>query len=87
VFASIKDALAFSPTTKTLATLVAKDPALAKAAANPTTNATVFAPISKALDALAATPEGKKIVADPAALNKVLSYHIVKGARIEPAFM
>lgn len=86
VFTSIKDALAFAPATKTLSALIAKDPKLAMAAADPTTNVTLFAPISSALDALAATPEGKKIVSDPAALNKVLSYHIVKGARVEPVF-
>lgn len=42
MFPTIKDALAYSATTKTLAGLVAKDPKLAKAAADPTTNVTLF---------------------------------------------
>ena len=87
VFATIKDALAFSPTTSTLSGLIAKDAALAKAAADPTTNVTLFAPYNKALDAVAASAAGKAILADPKATAKVLAYHAVKGARIFPGYL
>lgn len=87
VFATIKDALAFSPTTSTLAGLIAKDAVLSKAAADPTTNVTLFAPYNKALDAVAASPEGKALLADPKATSKVLAYHAVKGARVYPGFL
>ena len=42
VFATIKDALAYSSTTSTLAGLIANNTALSKAAANPKTNITLF---------------------------------------------
>jgi hypothetical protein len=40
----------------------------------------------QALEAFAATPEGKDILADPQKLAKLLKYHAVKGERLEPAF-
>lgn len=87
VFATIADALKFSATTSTLAGLIAKDATLAKAAADPTTNITLFAPTDAAFATVLATPAGKAIAADPKALSKVLAYHAVKGAKIYPSFM
>lgn len=47
VFPTIAAALASSPKVSTLAKLVAANPVLSKAAADPTTNVTLLAPVNK----------------------------------------
>ncbi|KAI8468486.1 MAG: hypothetical protein J3K34DRAFT_426941 [Monoraphidium minutum] len=84
VFPTIKDALAYSGVHKQLAALIANDTKLAKAAANPKTNVTLFAPIDSSIAALAEIPAAQKILANPAQLSKLLSYHAAEGARILP---
>jgi uncharacterized surface protein with fasciclin (FAS1) repeats len=87
VFPTIKDALAFSPTTSALSAALNKDPKLAKLIADPTTNITLFAPTTAALTALGEDAKAKALLADPVSANKILAYHAMKGARIEPSFM
>lgn len=82
VFTSLKAALDFSPKTSTLKSLILKDATLSKAAADPTTNVTVFAPINSAFEAISSSPALK----DAAKVSKILSYHVVKGATIQPDF-
>jgi hypothetical protein len=47
VFPTIDAALKFSPVGRPLGALLAKEPGMAKAAADPTTNVTLFVPTSK----------------------------------------
>jgi hypothetical protein len=47
VFPTLAAALASSPTVSVLASFIAKDPKLAAAAADPTTNITLLAPVNK----------------------------------------
>jgi hypothetical protein len=62
VFATIKDALNYGPITAGIAAAIAKDAALSKAIADPTTNVTLFAPTSKALAALNEDAKAKALV-------------------------
>ena len=41
---------------------------------------------TQALDAVLADPALKSVVADPKAVNKILSYHAIKGAHVFPSF-
>ncbi|KAI8472108.1 MAG: FAS1 domain-containing protein [Monoraphidium minutum] len=84
VYPTIKAALAASPTVSTLAGLIAKDPVLSKASADPATNVTLFAPYNKAFETLAKAPMAAGLLASPAAVSKILAYHAVKGAHVEP---
>ncbi|KIZ04817.1 hypothetical protein MNEG_3141 [Monoraphidium neglectum] len=86
VFPTLAAALASSPTVSVLASFIAKDPKLAAAAADPTTNITLLAPVNKALEAVAATPAGKALIANAAKLHNVLAYHAIKPATIVPTF-
>jgi len=67
-----------------LAKLIAKDAALSKAAADPKTAVTLFAPSAKAIEAAASAAPVKALLKNATAVGAVLAFHVVPGARILP---
>lgn len=85
VFPTLKAALTFKRSTEPVAKLILADPSLSKAAADPKTAVTLFAPVKDAADAAFATPAGRALASNKTAVAALLSYHVVPGgARILP---